>query len=101
MGLLSCRWGDVCWSSWCGQGAEPLPAREEGVLPRPVRADLQDPLPGVVHEAGREVPDAVAERVGDGLPQVRVVAEAEEAGPGGQVGGDVRREDPAGVDSLN
>ena len=29
--------------------------------------------------------------------QVRVVVEAEEAGPGGQVGGDVRRDDPAAL----
>ena len=41
---------------------------------------------------------AVAERVRVGFPQVRVVAVAEEAGPGGQVGGDVRGDDPAAVD---
>jgi hypothetical protein len=45
-------------------------------------------------EPGGNVPDAVAERVRVGFPQLLVVAEAEEAGPGGQVGGD----DPAAVD---
>ncbi len=49
-------------------------------------------------EAGGEVPDPVAERIGVGVPQVCVVAVAEEAGPGGQVSGDVRGDDPAAVD---
>jgi hypothetical protein len=66
------------------------------VRPWPVRADGQGPLPGVAGEAGGDVPDP--ERVRVGFPQVRVVAVAEEAGPGGQVGGDVRGDDPAGVD---
>lgn len=36
-----------------------------------------------------------------GFPQVRVVAAAdEEAGPGGEVGGSVRGDDPAAVDLL-
>jgi len=43
------------------------------------------------------VPNPVAERVRAGFPQLVVVA-AEEAGPGGEVGGDVRGNDPAGVD---
>jgi hypothetical protein len=43
--FLPCRWGDSCWPGGCGQGAEPLPAGQEGFLPRPVRADFQDPLP--------------------------------------------------------
>jgi hypothetical protein len=43
------------------------------------------------------VPDPVAERVGIGVPQVLLVAVNEEAGPGGQVGGDVRGDDPAAV----
>src|SRR5258708_34841696 len=42
--------------------------------------------------------EKVAERVRVGFPQVLVVAEAEEAGPGGEVGGDVRGDDPAAVD---
>src|SRR5258708_29702343 len=42
--------------------------------------------------------EKVAERVRVGFPQFTVVAVAEEAGPGGRVGGDVRRDAPAGVD---
>jgi len=49
-------------------------------------------------EPGGDVPDPVAERVRVGFPQVLMVVKAEEAGPGGQVGGDVRRDDPARVD---
>ena len=96
--LLSCSWGILCWSGGCWQGAQPLPAGEERVFPGPVGADLEDALAGVMGQAGGDVPDPVAERVRVGFPQVRVVAEAEEAGPGGQVGGDVRRDDPAAVD---
>src|SRR5580700_10012995 len=96
--LLSRRRDGSCWSGWRWQGAELLPAGEERVLPWPVRADLQDSLPGVDGEAGGDVPDPVAERVRVGVPQLAVVAAAEEAGPGGQVGGDVRRDDPAAVD---
>ena len=58
--LLSCRWGWYCWSSGCRQGAEPLPAGEERVLPGPVRADLQDAFAGVAGEPGRSVQYAVA-----------------------------------------
>ena len=75
-----------------------MPAGEEGVFPGPAGADRQDPLPGVTGQAGGNVPDPVAEGVRVGVPQLRVVAEAEEAGPGGQVGGDVRGDDPAAVD---
>jgi hypothetical protein len=49
-------------------------------------------------EPGRQVPDPVAERAGVGVAEAGVVAVAEEAGPGGEVGGDVRGEDPSGVD---
>src|SRR5947207_7569652 len=49
-------------------------------------------------DAGGDAPDPVAERVRGGLPQVRLVVEAEETGPGGEVSGDVRREDPSLVD---
>ena len=45
------------WSGGCGQGTEPLPAGEEGVLPGPVGADLEDALAGVMRQAGRDVPD--------------------------------------------
>ena len=96
--LLPCRWGGSCWSGGCGQGAQPLPAGEERLLPGPVRADLQDALAGVADEPGGQVPEPVAERVRLGVLEVVVVVEAEEAGPGGQVGGDVRGEDPAAVD---
>ena len=46
--------------------------------------------------AGR-CPDPVAERVRVGVPQVFAVVEAEEAGPGGQAGGDAGGEDPAAI----
>ena len=59
-------------------------------FPGPVRADLQGPLPGVAGEAGGDLPDPVAERIRVGVPHVRGVVVAEEAGPGGEVGGDVR-----------
>src|SRR5579884_2074781 len=96
--LLWCRWGGSSWSGGCWQGAEPLPAGEERVCPGPGGADLQDAFAGVAGEPGGDVPDPVTECVGVGFPQVRVVAEAEQAGPGGEVGGDVRGDDPAGVD---
>jgi hypothetical protein len=90
--------GSWRWSAGCGECAEPVPAGDEGVFPGPVRTDLEDPFPGVADEAGGDAPDPVAERVRGGVLQVRLVVEAEEAGPGGEVGGDVRREDPAFVD---
>jgi hypothetical protein len=37
------------------------------------------------------MPDLAAERVRCGVPRARVVAVAEEAGPGGEAGGNVRR----------
>ncbi len=49
-------------------------------------------------QAGGEVPDPVAERIWGGVLQLIVVVEAEEAGPGGEVGGDVRGDHPSGVD---
>jgi hypothetical protein len=66
--------------------------------PWPVGADLQGALAGVAGEPGGQVPDPVAERFRVGVPEFPVVVVAEEAGPGGEVGGDVRGEDPAGVD---
>jgi hypothetical protein len=60
--------------------------------------DLEGALAGVAGEPGGDLPDPVAERVRVCFAQVRVVTEAEEAGPGGQVGGDVRGDDPAAVD---
>src|SRR5262249_2562579 len=81
-----------------GEGAEPLPAGEERRCPWPVRADLQDALTGVMDEPGGDRPDRVAEGVRVGFPQVLLVAVAEETGPGGQVSGDVRRDDPAAID---
>src|SRR5215472_938952 len=83
------------WSAGRGQGAQPVPAGDEGVVPGPVRADLQVPFPGVADETGGQVPDPVAERVRLRILQLRLVMEADEPGPGGEVGGDVRREGPA------
>src|SRR5271170_900601 len=97
-GLLPVRWCCWFWSGGCWQGAEPLPAGEECLLPWPAGADFQGPLAGVDGEAGGDVPDPVAERVRVGFPQFLVVAKAEEAGPGGDVGSDVRGDDPAAVD---
>ena len=57
-----------CWSGGCGQGAEPLPAGEERICPGPVGADGEGPLPGVAGEAGGDVPDPVAERIGVCFP---------------------------------
>jgi hypothetical protein len=68
--LLSCCLDDWCWSGGCWQGAEPVPAGEGCLLPRPAGADLEDALPGVVREAGGEVPDPVAQRVRLGFFQV-------------------------------
>lgn len=75
-----------------------MPAGQECLFPGPVGADAQGPPAGVAGEACGDVPDPVAERVRVGVFQVRVVAAAEEAGPGGQVGGDVRGDDPPDVD---
>jgi hypothetical protein len=50
----------------------------------------------VADEPGGDVPDP--ERVRVGVPQVFAVVEAEEAGPGGQAGGDAGGEDPAAID---
>jgi hypothetical protein len=87
-----------CWSGGCGQGAEPLPASQDCFLPWPVRADLEDALAGVVYEAGREVPDSVAERVQLGFLQVGAVVGVQQSVPGGEVSGDIGGEDPAAVD---
>ena len=97
-GPPSCRWGSRCRSDGCGEFAEPLPAGEERVFPGPVRADLEDLLAGVADEAGGKVPDPVAERVGLGVLEVFLVVEAQEPGPGGEVGGDVGGRHPAAVD---
>ena len=87
-----------CWSGQCGQGAEALPAVQECLGPRPVGADGEGALAGVAGQPGRQMPDAVAERVRVRVAEFGVVAVAEEAGPGGEVGGDARRDDPSRVD---
>ena len=96
--ILSGSWDGLCWSGGCCQDAEPLPAGEERIFPGPVRADLEDALPGVMREPGGDVPDPVAERIGVGVPQVLVIVAAEQARPGREIGGDVRGDDPAAVD---
>jgi hypothetical protein len=67
------------------------------VFPGPVRADLEDVLAGVTDELGRKAPDPVAERAQVGVPPVFAVVEAEEAGPGGQAGGDADGGDPPAI----
>ena len=74
MVLLPFRKVRFCWSGWRWQGAEPLPAGQECLLPWPVRADLEDALASVVHEAGREVPDPVASL---NLEMIMVLGEAD------------------------
>ena len=96
--LLPCRWGGLCSSGGCGQGAEPLPAGQERFGPGPVGADGEDLLAGVGGQARGEVPDPVAEGVRVGVAGSGSPWKPEEAGPGGEVGGDVRRGDPPCVD---
>ena len=48
-------------------------------------------------EAGGDVPDPVAERVRLGVLEPVAAVQAEEAGPGGEVSGDVRRRHPWAV----
>jgi hypothetical protein len=50
-------------SVWRGQGAEPVPAGKERLLPRSVGADGQGSLAGVAGQAGGDVPNPAAERV--------------------------------------
>ena len=78
-----------------------LPAGEERLCPGPAGTDGEGLPPGVAGQPGWQVPDPVAERVRLGVAEFGVVGVAEEAGPGGEVGGDVRGEDPSLVDSLN
>jgi hypothetical protein len=54
-----------------------LPASQECFLPWPVRADLEDALAGVVHEAGREVSDSVASVSGSASLRFGAVVEAQ------------------------
>jgi hypothetical protein len=49
---------------------------------------------------GGEVPDLVAERVRVGVAKFVVVAAPQEAGPGSEVGGDSRGDDPSCLDLL-
>src|SRR5215469_7836070 len=95
--LLSCSWDGSCWSSGSWQGAQPLPAVEEGLLSGPVPADGQGPLPGVMLRGGRGGARRGSGAYRVGVPRVRVVAVAEETGPGREVGGDVRGDDAAAV----
>src|ERR1035438_7375126 len=93
--LLSCRRGGSCWSGGCGQCGQPLPAGQERLLPRPVRADLQDALPGVPDEAGGDVPEPVTQGIRLGVLQALAVVKAEEPGAGGQARGGVPGQHPA------
>ena len=51
-GLLSGSQGRGGWSGRCGQGAQPVPAGQEGVLPGPGPAELEDALAGVAGQPG-------------------------------------------------
>lgn len=77
------------WHAPCPGAHQP----DRAVCPKPVRADLEGPLPGVAGEPGGDVPDPVAERGGLSFHEFFLVMKSEEPGPGG----DVRREDPAAV----
>jgi hypothetical protein len=61
-------------------------------------ANGEGALPGMAGQPGRQVRDPVAERVRVCATEFLVAAVAEEAGTGGEVGGDVRGEDPSCVD---
>src|SRR5712691_12947698 len=87
--LLSGSQGRGGWSGGFWQGAEPLPAGQEGVLPGPGPAELEDALPGVADQPGGQGPQPVAQRVRLGVLEVLLVVQAEQPAPGGQVGGDV------------
>lgn len=52
----------------------------------------------MLDEFAGQVPQPVAQRLGFGVGDVGMVVQTEQPGPGVDVGGDVRREDPAGVD---
>jgi hypothetical protein len=55
-GLLSGSRGRGSWSGGCGQGAQPLPAGQERLLPGPGPAELEDALPGVADQPGGQRP---------------------------------------------
>ena len=76
-------------------GAQPLPARQECLLPRPGPADLQHAGTGVADQPGGQRPQPVAQRARLGVLEVVAVVQAQEPAPGGQVGGDVARPAPA------
>src|SRR5689334_5166761 len=48
------------WSGGCGQGAQPLPAGQERLLPGPGAADLQHALPDVADQPGGQAQQPVA-----------------------------------------
>src|SRR6266568_3383157 len=85
------------WSGGCGQGAQPPPAGQEGVFPGPGPADLQHPGAGVADQPGGQAQQPVAQRVRLGVLEILLVVEAEQAAPGGQVGGEAGGQHPAAV----
>src|ERR1022692_4412480 len=88
--LLSVSQGRGGWSGGLWQGAEPLPAGQERLLPGPGPADLQHAGTGVADEAGGQAQEPVAQRVWLGVLEVFLVVQAEQPAPGAQVSGDAR-----------
>src|SRR6202035_175918 len=76
--LLPCRWAGACWSGWCSQDAEPLPAGQERPRSGAVGVDGEGLLAGVGGDSRGEVPDPVAEGVRVGVAEFGLVGVAEE-----------------------
>ena len=96
-GLLSGSRGRGDWSGGCGQGAQPVPAGQEGVLPGPGPADLQYAGAGVADHQGGQAQQPVAQRIRLGVIEIFLVLQADQAAPGGQVRGEVGGKYPPAV----
>ena len=74
-GLLSGSERRDGWSGGCGQGAQPLPARQEGVFPGLGQTELEGALRGA-DQSGGQAPEPVAQRVRLGFLEVVAVVQA-------------------------
>src|SRR4249920_974180 len=83
--LLSGSQGRGGWSGGCGQGAQPLPAGQERLLPGPGAADLQHPGAGVAGQPGGQAQQPVAQRARLCVLKVLAVVQAEQPAPASQV----------------